>query len=250
MCGIAGAIGQGATEITRRMTAALVHRGPDDDGYLASGETALGFRRLSIIDVDGGHQPISNETRDIHLICNGEIYNSPVLRRRLAKEGHRFRSRSDVEVILHLYESLGTSCVDHLRGMFAFAIWDARERRLFAARDRFGIKPLYYVSTREGLAFASEVRALLAEAVAAYVARARTFEPADAQYLLNHRGHLMFVKPEERDMVTAELIRDMTFTAPRDDLPVFHGGLVGYFGYDTVRYIEPRLMPCPQIFNR
>ena len=165
MCGIAGAIGQGAAEITRKMTAALVHRGPDDDGYLASGETALGFRRLSIIDVDGGHQPISNETRDIHLICNGEIYNSPVLRRRLAKEGHRFRSRSDVEVILHLYESLGTSCVEHLRGMFAFAIWDERDGSLLLARDHMGQKPLFFAEVGGRFLFASEIQALLASGV-------------------------------------------------------------------------------------
>jgi asparagine synthase (glutamine-hydrolysing) len=127
MCGIAGAIGPDADPLTRRMTAALVHRGPDDDGFHSANGTTLGFRRLSIIDLEGGAQPILNETGDIALVCNGEIYNSPELRRRLLEAGHRFRTRTDVEVILHLYEEHGEDCVRHLRGMFAFAIWDAAQ---------------------------------------------------------------------------------------------------------------------------
>jgi asparagine synthase (glutamine-hydrolysing) len=162
MCGIAGAIGPEADTATRAMTAALLHRGPDDEGFYHAGETALGFRRLSINDITGGHQPILNETGDVVLICNGEIYNSPALRRQLQASGHRFRSDSDVEVILHLYEELGAECVRELRGMFAFAIWDQRHRSLLLARDHMGQKPLFFYDAGSTFLFASEIQALLA----------------------------------------------------------------------------------------
>ncbi len=165
MCGIAGALGPEADRITRQMTAALVHRGPDDDGYYLDHGVALGFRRLSIIDLEGGAQPIANETGEITLVCNGEIYNSPELRRRLQADGHRFRTHSDVEVILHLYEEHGEDCARHLRGMFAFAIWDARSDTLLLGKDHMGQKPLFFYRDGHRFLFASEVQALLASGV-------------------------------------------------------------------------------------
>jgi len=162
MCGIAGALGRDADRLTRQMTAALVHRGPDDDGFHAADGVALGFRRLSIIDLDGGAQPIANETGEIVLVCNGEIYNSPQLRRQLQAAGHRFRTGSDVEVILHLYEEHGEDCARHLRGMFAFAIWDSRDQSLLLGKDHMGQKPLFFYQDGARFLFASEIQALLA----------------------------------------------------------------------------------------
>jgi len=172
MCGICGVVGiergDEAEAIVRRMTAALHHRGPDDEGLLTAPHVALGIRRLSIIDLAGGHQPVFNEDRSVAVVFNGEIYNFPELRRSLEAQGHVFRSRSDTEVIVHAYEAWGENCVRHLRGMFAFAVLDQRRShdgespRVFLARDRFGIKPLYYARENGALLFASEVRALLA----------------------------------------------------------------------------------------
>jgi asparagine synthase (glutamine-hydrolysing) len=165
MCGIAGAIGPDADLLTRRMTAALVHRGPDDDGHFSADGVALGFRRLSIVDLAGGAQPILNETGDIALVCNGEIYNSPELRRRLEAAGHRFRTHSDVEVVLHLYEEHGEDCAQHLRGMFAFAVWDTRSDTLLLGKDHMGQKPLFFHRSGHRFLFASEVQALIASGV-------------------------------------------------------------------------------------
>jgi asparagine synthase (glutamine-hydrolysing) len=143
------------------MCDAIRHRGPDDAGYYTSDQVAIGMRRLSIIDVAGGHQPIANEDGSVQLVFNGEIYNFQDLRARLARGGHRLATQSDSETIVHLYEDLGSQLVHELRGMFAFAIWDERRRQLLLARDRLGIKPLYYWPTSDGVAFASELRALL-----------------------------------------------------------------------------------------
>ena len=164
MCGIAGIIGgrRCDREGIARMLAAQRHRGPDDEGFHFSQGAILGQRRLSIIDLEGGRQPIPNEDRTLWLVCNGEIYNYRELRRELEADGHRFTTRSDSEVILHLYESAGERCVERLRGMFAFAIWDAARRTLFAARDRLGQKPLYYAQRGREFIFASEIKALLA----------------------------------------------------------------------------------------
>ena len=162
MCGIAGATGKNKEEITRRMTSALVHRGPDDEAYYQDDIVALGFRRLSIVDLEGGRQPIANETGDIILVCNGEIYNSPELRERLQRAGHRFRTKSDVEVIVHLYEEDGIGCLQALEGMFALALWDAGNNRLLLARDHMGQKPLFYYHDGANFYFASEIQALLA----------------------------------------------------------------------------------------
>jgi asparagine synthase (glutamine-hydrolysing) len=143
------------------MIDALRHRGPDDSGLLVEGPLALGMRRLSIIDLGGGHQPIGNEDGSVQIVFNGEIYNHRVLREELLSRGHTFRTRSDTEVIVHGYEEFGTAVLDRLNGMFGFALWDARSRRLFLARDRIGIKPLYYSLTGDGLVFASELKSLL-----------------------------------------------------------------------------------------
>jgi asparagine synthase (glutamine-hydrolysing) len=168
MCGIVGKMNFDLSapvspQLIRSMADAIVHRGPDDEGYFVSGPIGLGFRRLSIIDLAGGHQPLSNEDNTIHIIFNGEIYNYKELREYLLGRGHRFKTQTDTEVIVHLYEELGETCVERLRGMFAFAIWDQRQKSLFLARDRVGIKPLYYSQTRQSVLFASEIKAILAD---------------------------------------------------------------------------------------
>lgn len=167
MCGICGIFlldrDAGADRCQlEAMNGALTHRGPDDEGYYISGQIGLAMRRLSIIDLSGGHQPISNEDGSLRIVFNGEIYNFPELREDLLSRGHRFATRSDTEVIVHLYEEMGEDCVTRLNGMFAFAIWDSRRRRLFLARDRLGIKPLFY-SYQPGkhLVFGSEIKAIL-----------------------------------------------------------------------------------------
>ncbi len=168
MCGIAGYLGQLQPELGARMAARLAHRGPDDAGETvldaADGSVAvLAHRRLSIIDIEGGHQPIANEDGSVQLVFNGEIYNFRELRLELEQRGHRFRTRADTEVIVHLYEDEGPDMVHRLRGMFAFALWDAGRGRLVLARDRIGVKPLYYAQPGSAvdLAFASELPALL-----------------------------------------------------------------------------------------
>lgn len=166
MCGIVGFAGWSADTDRRRaalreMCRAIEHRGPDEEGRYVAPEIALGMRRLSIIDVAGGSQPVSNEDGRVRVVFNGEIYNHRALRDRLT-HAHQFRSRSDTEVLVHLYEERGDELVHDLRGMFAFAIWDAGRRRLLIARDRLGIKPLYYWPTERGVAFASELRSFLA----------------------------------------------------------------------------------------
>ena len=166
MCGIAGVLlfsKEGRTDqaVLGNMCQAIEHRGPDDDGFYFDGPVALGMRRLSIVDLSTGHQPISNEDKTVWIVFNGEIYNHLQLRQQLEARGHRYSTHSDTETIVHLYEEYGPECVNRLRGMFAFAIWDGRKRSLFLARDRFGIKPLYYHLTQDKLIFASEIKAIL-----------------------------------------------------------------------------------------
>jgi asparagine synthase (glutamine-hydrolysing) len=168
MCGICGKLmlGNEATvspELVKAMADTIYHRGPDDDGYYVSGPIGLGFRRLSIIDLQRGHQPVSNEDGTVQIIFNGEIYNYQELRAFLLSKGHVFKTQSDTEVIVHLYEEFGPPCVEKLRGMFAFAIWNENTKTLFLARDRVGIKPLYYCLTDTSLVFASEIKAILAD---------------------------------------------------------------------------------------
>jgi len=168
VCGICGKLNfdrdKGVSpSLLRAMADAIYHRGPDDEGYYVSGAVGLGFRRLSIIDLNTGHQPLSNEDDTVWIVFNGEIYNYQELRRELVSKGHTFKTHTDTEVIVHLYEEFGEACVQKLRGMFAFAIWDQRQKVLLLARDRVGIKPLYYWLTDESLVFGSEVKAILAD---------------------------------------------------------------------------------------
>lgn len=170
MCGICGLIYLDDSPVTklhrlRQMMDAMRHRGPDDDGLYVGESVGLGMRRLSIIDVTGGRQPIQNEHKNVHVVLNGEIYNFRALRQELIAQGHTFSTHADTEVIVHLYEEHGEWCVQSLRGMFAFALWDEKVDRLLIARDRMGIKPLYYWQGDGRLAFASEVRALLTSGI-------------------------------------------------------------------------------------
>ena len=164
MCGITGYIttqpGSDPASVLERMADSIRHRGPDDFGYYRDPYANLGFRRLAIIDVAGGHQPMSNEDGTLWLIFNGEIFNHAAIRPALEAAGHRYANRSDSETIIHAYEQFGADCVRHFRGMFAFAIWDTHARRLFLARDRLGKKPLYYYWDGRLFAFASEMKAL------------------------------------------------------------------------------------------
>jgi asparagine synthase (glutamine-hydrolysing) len=167
MCGIAGIIhfaqdAQVDAGVLRRMCGVMAHRGPDDDGLYLNGRVGLGMRRLSIVDLATGHQPISNEDGSVWIVFNGEIYNHAAPREQLIARGHRYRTQSDTETIVHLYEEYGRECVQHLRGMFAFAIWDASRRKLLLARDRLGIKPLYYRLSPDSLLFGSEIKVILA----------------------------------------------------------------------------------------
>jgi asparagine synthase (glutamine-hydrolysing) len=169
MCGIAGIVSKdrgarmdGAT--IRAMCDAIVHRGPDDEGIYAQGPVGLGMRRLSIIDLAGGHQPIFNEDRSIAIVFNGEIYNFPELRPELERRGHRFTTNSDTEVIVHLYEDMGPACVSQLRGMFTFALYDRTRDKLLIGRDRLGKKPMHYALAGDRLLFGSEIKSILAVA--------------------------------------------------------------------------------------
>lgn len=169
MCGIAGIVSAAVDDrieagTIHRMCQSIVHRGPDDEGVFVKDGTGLGMRRLSIIDLAGGHQPVFNEDRSVWVVFNGEIYNFPELRADLEKRGHRFYTHTDTEVIVHLYEDLGAECVKKLRGMFAFALYDERRGKLLMARDRLGIKPLHYAFSDGRLLFGSEIKAILAVA--------------------------------------------------------------------------------------
>ena len=167
MCGIYGiaTLRSGAPvdqALVEEMGRHVVHRGPDDSGVYGGDGIALGMRRLSIIDLAGGHQPIADIDDTVWVVCNGEIYNFRAVRRDLEARGHRFRSDSDTEVIVHLYEEYGLDCVKHMDGMFAFALWDTGRSRLVLGRDRLGVKPLYIRRDSSRLIFASEAKAILA----------------------------------------------------------------------------------------
>src|SRR4051812_12756096 len=167
MCGICGAVWTEpknalASEHVEAMMNRIAHRGPDDAGVFRDNHAALGFRRLAIVDLAGGHQPLSNEDGTIWTVFNGEIYNFPTLRRRLEARGHTLRTHGDTEVLVHLYEDEGTGMFSLLRGMFALAIWDAPRRKLILGRDRLGQKPLIYRHDGSRIVFASELKSLLA----------------------------------------------------------------------------------------
>src|ERR1700723_1891675 len=167
MCGICGQFNFGdrapvCRKTVERMASSISHRGPDDEGYYIAGPLGLGFRRLSIIDLEGGHQPMSDQEESIWVIFNGEIYNFPELKSELEGFGHVFQTKSDTEVIVHGYKQWGDDVLNPLTGMFGLAIWDARQRRLILARDPFGIKLLYYRIDGDSLYFGSEIRAIRA----------------------------------------------------------------------------------------
>jgi len=166
MCGIAGFFGRPDGSVPdlllRRMIAAISHRGPDEQGFFLDEDAGLGHARLSIIDAVGGKQPMANADRSVIAVLNGEIFNYVELRRELTVNGARFRTNSDTEVVLKLYEKMGPNCVERFNGDFALALWDTRSRRLMLARDRMGVRPLYYAPASGSLWFASEVKALLA----------------------------------------------------------------------------------------
>ena len=214
MCGICGKFvfdreSRVSSTLLKAMADSIRHRGPDDEGFYISGQIGLGFRRLSIIDLAGGHQPLSNEDDTVWIVFNGEIYNYQELREFLIGKGHRFKTQSDTEVIVHLYEEFGELCVEKMRGMFAFAIWDNRRKSLFLARDRVGIKPLYYFVSEDSLIFASEMKAILVdsevkpEVVPAMIDRLLTFNylPGEDTLLRDiHKlapGHYLIAKNGE-----------------------------------------------------
>lgn len=159
-CGYTGELMKGEYVISDMMEK-IAHRGPDSEGRHVDGDVALGFRRLSIIDLDSGAQPMYNETGDIVIVFNGEIYNYQSLREELLEKGHVFKTGADTEVLIHGYEEYGEGLLGRLRGMFAFVIWDSKEKTLFGARDFFGIKPFYYGLIDGNLVFASEIKSIL-----------------------------------------------------------------------------------------
>src|SRR5271169_4334996 len=228
MCGICGKLMFGSEArvspaLVKAMADTIRHRGPDDEGYYVSGPIGLGFRRLSIIDLQRGHQPVSNEDGALQIIFNGEIYNFRELRAFLLSKGHVFKTQSDTEVIVHLYEELGPKCLDKLRGMFALAIWNENTKSLFLARDRVGIKPLYYCLTDTSLVFGSEIKAILADpSIAREIApdmidRFLTFlyAPGEETLLKGIRklapGHYLLVRDGK---VTIEQYWDLRFVEP------------------------------------
>src|SRR6202165_3503700 len=169
MCGIAGIVNSNRQivldpTIIHQMCETIVSRGPDEEGMYVKAGVGLGMRRLSIIDLAGGHQPVFNEDRSVWVVFNGEIYNFPELRAELISRGHHLSTHTDTEVIVHLYEEMGADCVNKLRGMFAFALYDERLRKLLIARDRFGKKPLHYALSRQRLLFGSEIKSIHAVA--------------------------------------------------------------------------------------
>ncbi len=197
MCGLCGAVTRNGDperprQLVRSMTARLQHRGPDGEGFLTDDQVALGFRRLAIIDPEGGDQPLFNEDKSLAALVNGEIYNEPELRPRLSGKGHRFRTGSDCEVVVHLYEEHGLDFLRYLRGMFAIALWDRGRRRLVLARDRMGEKPLYLVETDDGLYFCSELRAIVQSGVV---------KPALDSWSTHLYFHYQYV-PEPRTPIT------------------------------------------------
>ena len=230
MCGIAGRFNFDAAHPVDRaqlvaMTDAVAHRGPDAGGYFLDAGIGLGHRRLSIIDLATGDQPLGNEDGSIQVIFNGEIYNFAEVRRELLAHGHRFRTNSDTEVIAHGYEQWGEHCVDRFRGMFAFAVWDGRARRLMLARDRLGVKPLYYAEVPGGLVFGSEIKSLLedpqvprewrADALDAYLTLLYIPAP-DTIYRGVHKLPPAHVLIAERGQVRISRYWDLEFTGEHD----------------------------------
>ena len=232
MCGIAGFVAadrldQTAPLVAAQMSRVIAHRGPDGDGLWWDHHAALAHRRLSIIDVSGGTQPLSNEDGSVWIVFNGEIYNHAEVRRRLESSGHQYRTKSDTETIVHAYEQWGDACVEHLRGMFAFAIWDARHQRLLLVRDRVGVKPLYYAHRADGeLVFASEIKAILehpriprdwrADALDSYLSLGYVPAPSTIYSAVDKlpAGHLLVW---ERGQIRIRKYWDLTFAGRGDE---------------------------------
>ncbi len=217
MCGICGIYlldpeASVNRSVLERMNETMVHRGPDDDGYFVSGPVGLAMRRLSILDLAGGKQPITNEDESLWIIFNGEIYNYPDLRSELLLKGHVFRTMADTEVILHLYEELGEDCVQRLNGMFTFAIWDCVRHSLFLARDRLGIKPLFYsFEPRSGLVFGSEIKTILEVGVS---------RKADPQALYDYLSLMYVPTPSTAFAAIKKLPPGCVMTCSREGLQI------------------------------
>src|SRR4030065_746264 len=210
MCGIAGIINISSPpqkSLMEKMCWIMKHRGPDGEGYYVEGAVALGHRRLSIIDLEGGKQPLSNEDGTVWITYNGEIYNFPVLRKELIEKGHRIKTKSDTETIVHAYEEYGVQCLEKLRGMFAFGIWDDKKKRLFLARDRLGKKPLYYFSDSKKFIFASELKAILQDK---RVNREIKYEP---DYSLSENDWAIALREKLKEAVKLRLISDVPLGA-------------------------------------
>jgi asparagine synthase (glutamine-hydrolysing) len=236
MCGICGKVSlvndrRNHRPVVQAMSDAIIHRGPDDFGIYSDEQVALGHRRLAIIDLSTGRQPISNEDGTIWIIFNGEVYNYRELRRKLVARGHAFATATDTEVIVHLYEEFGTECVSHLEGMFAFAIWDKREKRLFLARDRIGIKPLYYARTKNSLLFASELKGLLADPEC----------PRDLNLCVLDRFLTFYYTPGHET-----LFRGIHKLEPGQWLTVFNGCVTTHHYWDLSFPVNPRSVTFAQ----
>jgi asparagine synthase (glutamine-hydrolysing) len=253
MCGICGIYNGHSQEpvsprLIEQMMSMIVHRGPDDNGAHIDGSLGLGFARLSIIDLSGGHQPMCNETGDIWITFNGEIWNYKELRKELLEKGHQFCTNSDTETIVHAYEEYGVDCVKRLHGMFGFAIWDGPRKRLFLARDKVGKKPLYYTQVNGDLVFASEIKVLLAhpqvkreadtQAMADFLSV--RYVPAPATLFANiykvMPGHWLLY---ENETVRQECYWDFTFG------PTQHGSIDDYLKgikEHVFRAVEERMM--------
>ncbi len=234
MCGIAGKLYNDPerrveAEALVAMAERLAHRGPDDDGLYLDGNAGLAMRRLAVIDLVGGRQPIHNEDRSVWTVCNGEIYNYRELRRDLEVRGHRFYTQSDTEVLVHLYEEYGADLPRHLNGMFALAVWDGRRRRLLLARDRLGIKPLYYAALPDRLLFASEIKAIRADGPSLSL---------DLQALNEYLSLLYIPAP-------ASIYREVRKLEPGHTL-LWQGGAVMSEPYWRLEAVEP-LAPLPPL---
>ena len=236
MCGICGIFFANREwrvqgDVLAQMNRRIVHRGPDDEGFFVEENVGLAMRRLSIIDVKSGHQPLANENRDVWIVFNGEIYNHAELRENLEARGHQYRTRSDTETIVHLYEEYGSDCVKHLRGMFALVIWDRRKRVLFAARDRLGIKPFYYRWDGKSFLFGSEIKTILTyPGVDAEFDRGRLAEYLTFGYITGPQtmftgirklmpGHTLELSERGEPKIT----RYWDLVVPVDELPREHG---------------------------
>ncbi len=237
MCGIVGkACADSARPVDREtlqaMCDAIRHRGPDDEGFYFVGGVGLGMRRLQVIDIAGGHQPMQNEDGRLHIVFNGEIYNYQALRAQLEARGHVFRTASDTEVILHLYEDEGVECFSHLRGMFAIALWDSQREELVLARDRLGKKPLFYAQTASGLSFSSELQSLLCDGE---IERA-----LDPQAIDEYLSYLFVPHPRTVYKGVKKL--------PPASWAIFAKGQLRTQRYWQVRYEEPQ--PAPKLASQ